>query len=62
MAVSHDPKNPEPCEVIDVCPICGGAMEAVYNRAQQKVCECIDCHTSITVPADAWETLRKKRR
>jgi hypothetical protein len=49
-----DPVGPGPCEVIDVCPICAGVMEAVYTRAHQKVCVCMDCHTSITVPAAAW--------
>jgi len=40
--------------VIEICPICSGRMEAVYSRAHQKVCVCVDCHTSVTVPASAW--------
>jgi hypothetical protein len=60
MAMTHDPKNPGPCDVIDLCPICGGSMEAVYSRAHQKVCVCSDCHTSITVPSAAWDVMRGK--
>lgn len=55
------PDTPGPCEVVEVCPICDGRMEAVYARAHQKVCVCVDCHTSLTVPASAW-TLRRERR
>jgi len=60
MAVTHNSKNPGPCDVIEVCPICGGAMEAVYSRAHQKVCVCSDRHTSITVPSAAWDVSRMK--
>ena len=60
MALNVDPKNPGPCDVIEVCPICGGSMAAVYSRAHQKVCVCNDCHTSITVPAAAWDVIRAK--
>ena len=60
MALITDPKNPGPCEVLESCPICGGSMEAVYSREHQKVCVCSDCHTSITVPASAWELSRNK--
>ena len=58
----NDPVEPGPCEVIEVCPICGGAMEAVYSRAHQQVCVCVDCHTSITVPAEAWKLKAGKQR
>ena len=57
-----DRVTPGPCEVIEICPICGGSMEAVYSRAHQKVCVCVDCHTSITVPSSAWEIKSEKRR
>lgn len=57
-----DPLNPGPCDVIDICPICEGRMEAVYSRAHQKVCVCIDCHTSVTVPATAWQIRNQKPR
>jgi hypothetical protein len=57
-----DPAAPGPCDVIEICPVCGGSMEAVYNRAHQKVCVCVDCHTSITVPASAWKIKDNKFR
>ena len=60
MALTTDPKTLGPCEVIEACPICGGLMEAVYNRTHQQVCVCSDCHTSITVPAAAWDVSRSK--
>ena len=56
------PVQPGPCEVIDICPICSGPMEAVYMRAHQKVCVCVDCHTSITVPQTAWDIKKEKAR
>jgi hypothetical protein len=37
-------------------------MEAVYSRAHQKVCVCVDCHTTLTVPATAWQVRREKAR
>ena len=58
----NDPINTGPCEVIQVCPICSGHMEAVYTRVHQKVCVCVDCHTSITVPQSAWDIKRGKAR
>ena len=57
---ANDPVTPGPCEIIDICPICGGTMEAVYSRAHQKVCVCVDCHTSVTVPASAWKIKASK--
>ena len=57
---ADDPENPEPCEVITECPVCGGHMEAVYSRAHQKVCVCGDCHTSISIPVSAWDIARVK--
>ena len=59
---TNDRVTPGPCDVVDVCPICHGSMEAVYSRAHQKVCVCVDCHTSITVPASAWKVKSDKRR
>ena len=59
---SNPPVEPGPCEVIDVCPICEGAMEAVYTRAHQRVCVCVDCHTSVTVPASAWRIKAGKQQ
>ncbi len=58
----NDPIKAGPCEVIEICPICSGTMEAVYTRVHQKVCVCVDCHTSITVPQSAWGIKRDKER
>ena len=44
-----EPHNPDPCDVLDTCPVCGGNMEEVYSRPHQKVCACQDCQTTITV-------------
>ena len=30
-------------------------MKLVYDRPKSKVCVCEDCHTGITVPAEAWD-------
>jgi hypothetical protein len=43
------------------CPICGGTLEIVYNRFNQQVSVCKDCHSGLTVPSSAWEVLRLKR-
>jgi hypothetical protein len=59
-ADDRDPLG-QPCEVLEVCPICGGRMEVVYNRIQAKVCVCVDCHSGVTVPAAAWDIARGKR-
>jgi hypothetical protein len=58
----NDPITTGPCEVLEVCPICSGPLEAVYTRAHQKVCVCVDCHTSVTVPQSAWEIKKNKSR
>ena len=47
-------KLPDLCTVIPTCPLCGGRMELVYDRARVKVCVCTVCHTGISVPARAW--------
>ena len=36
-------------------------MELVYDRLNQRVCVCTDCHSGITVPASAFEVLKLKR-
>jgi hypothetical protein len=54
--------TPDPCDVIEICPVCGGSMEAVYSRDHQKVCICVDCQTSIAVPASAWRIKSDKQR
>jgi len=43
------------------CPICGGALEIVYDRFNQRVSVCKDCQSGLTVPSSAWEVLRLKR-
>lgn len=43
------------------CPICGGTLEVVYDRYNQRVSVCKDCQSGITVPSSAWEVLRLKR-
>jgi len=50
------PSNPCP-----TCPICAGNMELVYDRFNQRVWVCTDCHSGITVPGAAWEVLKLKR-
>lgn len=37
-------------------------MEVVYDRPRTKVCVCVDCHTGITVPAEAWEVAKARGR
>lgn len=56
------PKNPGPCEVVEICPLCDGKMEAVYSRPHQTVCACADCQTTITIPVVAWDIARVKRK
>ena len=51
-----------PCDVMPLCPICDGQMETVYARAHQKVCQCVDCASTLTVPASAWDIAAEKRR
>ena len=43
------------------CPICSGQMELVYDRFNQQVCVCVECHSGLTIPAAAWEVQRRKR-
>jgi hypothetical protein len=57
----NGPKNPGPCDVLEVCPVCGGRLETVYARPHQQVCACADCQTSITVPVVAWDIARVKK-
>ena len=57
---AHSEKDPSsnPCPI---CPICEGAMELVYDRLNQRVSVCTDCHSGITVPSSAWEVVKLKR-
>jgi hypothetical protein len=44
------------------CPVCGGQTELVYQRLNQRVCVCPDCHSGVTIPATAWDVVRLKRQ
>ena len=56
------PQNPGPCDMLETCPVCGGKMEAVYQRPHQQVCACADCQTVVTVPTVAWDIARVKKK
>jgi hypothetical protein len=36
-------------------------MELVYDRFNQQVCVCLDCHSGLTIPSTAWEIQNRKR-
>ena len=36
-------------------------MELVYDRFNQQVFVCVECHSGITIPFTAWEIQRLKR-
>ena len=36
-------------------------MKLVANRNTQQVCDCVECHLSINIPARAWDVARTKR-
>ena len=36
-------------------------MEVVYQRNNQQVTVCKDCHSGLTIPASAWDVVRIKR-
>jgi hypothetical protein len=57
---NQDPQGDSPRN-IPACSICEGIMVLAYDRYQQKVCVCLDCHTSITIPGAAWDVARAKR-
>jgi hypothetical protein len=56
-----DPASEDPTVFNTDCPICGGALELVYDRFNQRVSVCRDCHSGLTVPSSAWEVARLKR-
>jgi hypothetical protein len=58
---SHDERRQDVSPILGACPICDGSMEMVYNRNNQQVLVCADCHSGITVPGSAWEIVRIKR-
>ena len=51
----------EALDVVIVCPVCGGKLELVYDRRHITASVCLDSHTGVTIPADAWEVARIKR-
>ena len=51
----------EALDVVIVCPVCGGKLELVYDRRHITASVCIDCHTGVTIPHDAWDVARVKR-
>jgi len=56
-----EPLEPEAMDAVAVCPVCGGKMELVYDRRHISASVCVDCHTGITIPTDAWDVARAKR-
>jgi hypothetical protein len=48
--------------VIPACPICAGRLEVVYERSHQHVANCIDCHTTVTIPGRAWAVRYRKQQ
>lgn len=55
------PAGPDSERKCPACPICSGRMELVYDRLNQQVCVCIECHSGLTIPASAWDVQRRKR-
>ena len=56
-----DRREQEQKPAVSECPMCGGGMEVVYQRNNQQVTVCKDCHSGLTVPASAWDVVRIKR-
>jgi len=56
-----DRREPDQKPAVSECPMCGGGMEVVYQRNNQQVTVCKDCHSGLTVPASAWDVVRIKR-
>ena len=58
--LNEQPQGDAP-QKLPACSICDGKMVLAYDRYQQKVCVCTDCHTSITIPGSAWHVATHKR-
>ena len=56
-----DRREPDQKPAVSSCPMCSGRMEVVYQRNNQQVTVCEDCHSGLTVPASAWDVVRIKR-
>ena len=59
--VFKDNPQDETPRTIPACSICEGKRVLAYDRYQQKVCVCTDCHTSLTIPGSAWNVASGKR-
>jgi hypothetical protein len=57
---NENPEGETP-RMLPACSICEGKMVLAYDRYQQKVCVCTDCHTSLTIPGSAWHVASDKR-
>jgi uncharacterized protein YbbK (DUF523 family) len=44
------------------CPICSGVLERVYSRFGENVFVCVECHTGMTVPRNAWDIAAVRRQ
>ena len=53
--------SPEPCETIELCPVCAGKMEIAYHTPKMKVCVCVECMTSLSIPNEAWDVAKRNR-
>ena len=49
--------DPEVYQAIPSCPVCGGRVELVYDCPKAHVCVCVDCDSTMHVPAKAWRAL-----
>jgi hypothetical protein len=54
--------TPDPCHIIDPCPVCkGGPMCTMYDKPSNiTICICVTCGTSVSVPEDAWRNHRPR--
>ena len=43
------------------CPVCHGHMDVVYSRHGENVLVCVDCHTGLTIPKNAWSISAVKK-
>ena len=59
--VMESPFHSQPVREIPPCPICEGVLECVYSRFGERVYVCMECHTSMTVPKNAWEVAAVKQ-
>jgi len=54
-------EEPEPCDVVPDCPVCGSSLHVAHAHAKLKICVCKACGTSISIPDGAWAKLRTIR-